>query len=132
LLRRTRFNRDRRCGEANAHRPLVLRFAASSYVSPSRNRGYDLRDIDAPVSVKQRHSTPEGPLDAPRDSPPNLPRRSANAPAAPRIWPTTRDLRARNPLSQNAVRTPQNANAPAGWPGRSLLTSERVHLARAS
>ena len=31
-----------------------------------------------------------------------------------------RDLHARNPLPQNAVRTPQNANAPAVWPGRSL------------
>jgi hypothetical protein len=101
----------------------MLRFAASGYVSPSRNRGYDLRDINAPPSVKQRHPTSEGSLAAPRDNPPRSPRRSASAPAAPRLWPTPRDLRARNPLSQKLVRTPHNANAPAGRPGRSLFTA---------
>jgi hypothetical protein len=58
--------------------------------------------------------------DARRDNPPQSRRRSASAPNAPRPWPTPRDLRTRNPLSQNAVRTPQNANAPAVRPGRSL------------
>jgi hypothetical protein len=108
-------------GEANAHRPLLLRFAASSYVSPSRNRGYDPRDINAPLSVKQRHPTSRRSLDAPRDNPPSLPRRSASAPAAPRLWPTPRDPGAHKPLSQKRVRTPQNANAPAGGPGAFTL-----------
>jgi len=36
------------------------------------------------------------------------------------------------PLSQIAVRTPQNANAPAGRPGRSLWTVRRASFARAS
>ncbi len=97
LLWRTRFNRARGSEEKDAHRSLVLRFAASGCVSPVRIRGYDLRDI-----------------------------------YAPRPWPTPRDLRARNPLSQNAVRTAQNANAPAGRPGRSLLTCRRASFARAS
>lgn len=88
--------------------------------------------VDAPLSVKHRHSTPEEPLDAPRDNPPSLPPRSSSAPAAPRPWPTTRDLRASNPLSQDALRTPQSANAPAGWPGRSLLACWRASFARAS
>jgi len=70
--------------------------------------------------------------DARRDKPSRSPRRSASAPAAPRVWPTLRDPRARNPLSQNAVRTPQNANAPAVGPGRSLLTCRRASFARAS
>jgi uncharacterized protein (DUF2461 family) len=81
------------------------------------NRGYDLRDINAPLSVKQRHSTPEESLDAPRDNPPSLSRRSASAPKEPLRWPTPRELRARNPLSQNAVRTPRNASAPTGGQG---------------
>ena len=59
-------------------------------------------------------------LDARRDNPARPRRGSARHPATPLRWPTPRDLRARNPLSQNAVRTPQNANAPAVWPGRSL------------
>ena len=56
-----------------------------------QTRGHDLRDTNAPVSVKQRHPTPEESLDASRDNPPSLPRRSASAPAAPRPWPTPRD-----------------------------------------
>ena len=70
-------------------------------------------------------------LDARRDNPRARPRRSASASANPLRWPTPRDLRARNPLSQNAVRTPQNANAPAVGPGRSLLTVGRASFARA-
>ncbi len=70
-------------------------------------------------------------LDARRDNPRARPRRSASTSANPLRWPTARDLRARNPLSQNAVRTPQNANAPAGRPGRSLLTCRRASFARA-
>jgi len=71
-------------------------------------------------------------LDARRDNPRARPRRSARHSAAPPRWPTARDLRARNPLRQNAVRTPQNANAPAVRPGRSLLTCRRASFARAS
>jgi hypothetical protein len=59
-------------------------------------------------------------LDARRDNPARPPRRLARHPAAPLHWPTLRDLGARNPLSQKRVRTPQNANAPAVWPGHSL------------
>ena len=70
--------------------------------------------------------------DARRDNPRARPRGSARHSATPPRWPTPRDLRARNPLSQNAVRTPQNANAPAGRPGRSLLTCWRASFARAS
>ena len=58
--------------------------------------------------------------DARRDNPARPRRGSASTSANPLRWPTARDLRTRNPLSQNAVRTPQNANAPAGRPGRSL------------
>ncbi len=61
-------------------------------------------------------------LDARRDNPGRPPRASAKHSATPIRWPTPRALDARNLLSQNAVRTPQNANAPAGRPGRSLLT----------
>ena len=45
---------------------------------------------------------------------------------------TPRNLHARNPLSQNAVRTPQIASAPAARPGRSLLTGRRAAFARTS
>ena len=71
-------------------------------------------------------------LDARRDNPARPPRASATHSATPLRWPTPRALDARNLLSQNAVRTPQNANAPAGRPGRSLLTVGRASFARAS
>jgi hypothetical protein len=70
-------------------------------------------------------------LDARRDNPASPPRRSARQSATPPRYPTTRDLRARNSLSQKAVSTPQNANAPAGGPGRSLKTVGRASIARA-
>jgi hypothetical protein len=100
----------------------VLRFLAERM----RNLDSTPLDVYAFVSARLGNTEPEtgspsSPSDARRDKPPQSPRRSASAPAAPRVWPTPRDLRARNPLSQNAVRTPQNANAPAGRPGRSLL-----------
>jgi len=69
-------------------------------------------------------------LDARRDNPRAGPRRSARHPAAPPRWPTARDLRARNPLSQKRARTPQHANAPTVRPGRSLLTCRRASVAR--
>ncbi len=71
-------------------------------------------------------------LDARRDNPRARPRRSARRPPTPPRWPTARDRGALNPLPQNAVRTPQNANAPAVRPGRSLLTCWRASFARAS
>ena len=46
-------------------------------------------------------------LDAQRDNSRARPRRSARHSATPPRWPTPRDLRAPNSLSQNAVRTPQ-------------------------
>ena len=70
--------------------------------------------------------------DARRDNPRARPRRSARHSATPLCWPTARDLHARNPLSQKRVRVAQNANAPAGRPGRSLLTCWRASFARAS
>lgn len=84
-----------------------------------------LLDVYAFVSARLGNTEPEtespaSPSDARRDKPPRSPRRSASAPNAPRPWPTPRDLCARNPLPQNAVRTPQTANAPAVWPGHSL------------
>ena len=61
-----------------------------------------------------------------------LPRGSAKHSTDPLRCPTPRDLRARNPLSQSAVRTPQDANAPSVRPGRSLSTCWRAGFARAS
>ena len=46
-------------------------------------------------------------LDARRDNPARPRRGSARHSATPTPWPTPRDLHARNPLSQSAVRTPQ-------------------------
>jgi hypothetical protein len=70
-------------------------------------------------------------LDARRDNPRARPRGSARHSAAPPCWPTPRDLRECNPLSQKRVRVAQNANAPAVRPGRSLLTCSRASFARA-
>ena len=111
----------------------VLRFLAGRM----RNLVSTLLAVYAFVSARLGNTEPEtetraSPSDARRDKPPRSPRQSASAPAAPHLWPTPRDLRARNPLSQNAVRTPQNANAPAVGPGRSLLTVGRASFARAS
>jgi hypothetical protein len=97
-----------------------------SEVERMRNLGSLLTDAHAFVSAHLGNTEPETeapaiPPDARRDNPPRAPRRSASAPNAPRPWPTTRDLRARNPLSQNAVHAPQNANAPAGGPGAFTL-----------
>ena len=99
----------------------VLRFLAERM----RNLDSTPLDVYAFVSARLGNTEPEtetrtSPSDARRDKPPSPPRQSASTPAAPRHWPTPRDLRARNPLSQNAVRTAQSANAPAGRPGRSL------------
>lgn len=110
----------------------VLRFLAERM----RNLVSTPLDVYAFVSARLGNTEPEtetrtSPSDARRDKPPRSPRRSASAPDAPRLWPTPRDLRARNPLLQNAVRTAQSANAPAVGPGRSLLTCWRAGFARA-
>ena len=71
------------------------------------------------------------PFDARRANPRARPRRSARHSAQAFRWHTARDLRARKPLRQNAVRTPQNANAPAGGPGAFTLNrSARQFRAR--
>jgi len=91
--------------------------------------------ISAAGTVNQRAFGVRGlamrPIRKHGDNPPQSRRRSASAPDAPRLWPTTRDPRARNPLSQKRVLVAQNANAPAMRPGRSLLTCWRADFARA-
>ena len=79
----------------------------------------------------QRIHRPERPLGVSRDSPAAPGRVPTRGLLAPLIRPTSRDFRARNPLSQKRVRTPQHANAPAGKPGRSLLTVRRAGFAHA-
>ena len=119
-------------------RPEVSMLAGTGQLAERmRNLVSTLLAVYAFVSARLGNTEPEtetrtSPSDARRDKPPRSPRRSASTPAAPRPWTTLRDPRARNPLSQNAVRTPQNANAPAGRPGRSLLTVGRASFARAS
>ena len=91
--------------------------------------------ISASRTVNQRPFGARGismrPIRKHGDNPARPRRGSARRSATPLRWPTPRDLRARNPLPQNAVRTPQNANAPAVRPGRSLSTCRRASFARA-
>jgi hypothetical protein len=84
--------------------------------------------------------TPASPSDARRDKPPRSPRRSPSAPAAPRLWPTPRDLRARTPCrktpyARRKTRTPRPGgqgvhSEPFGAPVSQRLLNHRAAVGR--